>query len=90
VPLDAVGDAVRHAHDTIIAIDFTKKIILCDETARKLVRMSQENFVKVRAARRCRRALGRAGGAHRGGIDFWAHVVKKAADEAAFFRQSAV
>jgi hypothetical protein len=30
--------------DIIIAIDFTKKIILCHETA--LVRISQENFVK--------------------------------------------
>ena len=39
-----------------------------DETARKLVRHVPGELPEIREARRCRRALGRARGAHRGGV----------------------
>ena len=39
-----------------------------DETARKLVAHVPGELLEIREARRCRRALGRARGAHRGGV----------------------
>ena len=62
-----------------------------DETARKLVRMFQENFVKYEKQRRRRRARRRAGSAHRGGVgDVRAVRIERPPERAAVFakRQS--
>ena len=56
-----------------------------DETARKLVKMFQDNFVKFEKDGRCRRARRGAGSAARGGVRTRQRNQKRAATSAALF-----